>query len=81
MTKTKKEDTYTGMFDIPKYSTALAKQVDEKKKITDPRLIIERLFIEQTLIEVTFIKSLYHDFLSKPFIMQIIIEITFSRKL
>ena len=33
-TKAKKEDPYTGMFDIPKYSTAPAKQIDEKKKIT-----------------------------------------------
>ena len=31
--KTKKEDLYTGMFDIPKYYTAPAKQIDEKKKI------------------------------------------------
>jgi hypothetical protein len=33
-TKPKKEDLYTGMFDIPKYSTAPAKQMEEKKKIT-----------------------------------------------
>jgi hypothetical protein len=32
-TKPKKEDLYTGMFDIPKYSTAPAK-VEERKKIT-----------------------------------------------
>ena len=32
--KNKKEDTYTGMFAIPKYSTAPAKQPEEKKKIT-----------------------------------------------
>ena len=31
--KNKKEDTYTGMFDIQKYSTAPAKQPEEKKKI------------------------------------------------
>ena len=34
MAKNKKEDTYTGMFDIPKYSTAHAKQPEEKKKMT-----------------------------------------------
>ena len=31
--KTKKDDPYTGMFDIPKYSTAPAKQLEEKTKI------------------------------------------------
>ena len=33
-TNATKEDPYTGLFDIPKYSTAPAKQPEEKKKIT-----------------------------------------------
>ena len=38
--KNKKEDTYTGMFDIPKYSTAPAKQINEQKKITPSLLVV-----------------------------------------